>query len=373
LLGVLVGRSRAWAYPQWQLSAGAVRCSQCHYAPAGGGLLTSYGRDAAGELSTFGGDAALLHGALPLPNRLSLGGDLRGALVVEGVQDPAGPAVAAFPMQADLEGRVSLPGGFSVLATLGLRGRVRTTDDALPTDSYRPVSTSQLISREHYLMWQPETLGPYLRAGRFFAPFGLRMAEHILYVRRDLGFNQLQETYNLSGGWLYDRWELHVSLFAPDFVRHLGSEEHGASVYAEVRLFDDRLAAAGQMRLASGPGATRFIFGGLSKLYVEPIRTLFFAEVDGVQWLFDGATAPSRLQAVGAAGAAVTPVNGALVTLLGERNQVDTALDDGWTAATLLVSWFPYAHCEAGLLGRLQSPTGGATAKTFLFQLHYFL
>ena len=54
----------AQAYPQWQLSSGAVRCNQCHYAPAGGGLINSYGRDAVGDqLSTFGGDGAFLHGA----------------------------------------------------------------------------------------------------------------------------------------------------------------------------------------------------------------------------------------------------------------------------------------------------------------------
>src|SRR4029453_2911043 len=73
---------RAQAYPMWQLSTGAARCNQCHYAPGGGGLLTSYGRDAVGEdLSTFGGDGAFLHGAVTLPGWLAIGGDLRGAFV----------------------------------------------------------------------------------------------------------------------------------------------------------------------------------------------------------------------------------------------------------------------------------------------------
>src|SRR5690349_11680835 len=52
----VLGEGSARAYPQWQLSSGAVRCNQCHYAPAGGGLINSYARDAVGdELSTFGG------------------------------------------------------------------------------------------------------------------------------------------------------------------------------------------------------------------------------------------------------------------------------------------------------------------------------
>ena len=39
-------------------------------------------------------------------------------------------------------------------------------------------------------MWRPAALGPYVRAGRFFAPFGLRLAEHYAYVRRDTGYNR---------------------------------------------------------------------------------------------------------------------------------------------------------------------------------------
>ena len=35
----------AHAYPQFQLSTGAQRCNECHFAPAGGGLLNAYGRE----------------------------------------------------------------------------------------------------------------------------------------------------------------------------------------------------------------------------------------------------------------------------------------------------------------------------------------
>ena len=39
-----IGEGTARAYPQWQLSTGAARCNQCHFAPAGGGLINSYGQ-----------------------------------------------------------------------------------------------------------------------------------------------------------------------------------------------------------------------------------------------------------------------------------------------------------------------------------------
>ena len=365
----------AHAYPQWQLLAGSARCNQCHYAPAGGGLINSYGRDAAGEeLSTFGGDGALLHGVLPMPAWLGIGGDGRGAFVANDVQDPGGAKDSLFPMQADLYGRAALPVGLSIYATGGLRGHARAGDAIVPDQNYQPMSASRLISREHYLMWQMQALGPYVRAGRFFAPFGLRLAEHITYVRRDLGFNQLEESYNLSAGAVYEAWELHVTLFGPDVIRHIGSDEKGLAAYFERRLLGDRLALGAQTRLASGPGMTRFILGGLGKFWVPEARTMFVAEVNVVQMLFDSDAAGTRGQLVAAAGGVVAPLRGLLVTVLGERNQVDLQVrDSALNAATLLLNWFPYAHVEVQVMGRLQFPSGGDTAKTLLAQLHYYL
>ena len=368
------GERAAHAYPQWQLSTGATRCNQCHFAPSGGGLINSYGRDAVGEqLSTFGGNGAFLHGAVGLPAWLALGGDLRGAFVANGVQDPGGAQIAAFPMQADVSARVALPAGFSIEAVGGLRGQVRSPNEVIPLQNYQPVSTSQLVSREHYAMWEPEAIGPYVRIGRFFAPFGLRMAEHILYINRDLGFDELEETYNVSGGVIYPNAELHLTLFAPDFVRHIGSDEKGFAAYMETRFREDTVALGFQSRLAIDPGVTKLMTGALGKVYLEQLRTLLVGEVDVVNKIFTDIGDPVRTQIVGAAGFTVFPVPGLMATLLGERNQIDVAVPDAQTAATLLVNWLPYAHFEAQLMGRLQFPSGGDAAKTLFFQIHYFL
>jgi hypothetical protein len=371
---VLLGEAPAWAYPQWQLSTGAVRCNQCHYAPAGGGLLTSYGRDAAGEqLSTFGGDGAFLHGAVTLPSPLALGGDFRGAFVANDVQDPNGPTVAVFPMQLDLDARVALPLGFSVTATGGFRDQVRSPNTLVPIQNYQPIDTSAFISRQHFATWQPQATGPYVRVGRFYAPFGLRFPEHIYYIERDLGFDETEETYNVSAGFIYDELELHLTMFAPDFVRHIGSNASGLAMLFVHRLADDRAELAGQARLALSPGVTRLIYGGYGKAYVEPVRTLFYAEVDGVQLLFDDPIVGTRNQVVGLAGFTVLPIPSLMLTLIGERNQIDVDLPSAWTAADALINWFPYAHGEIQLMGRLQFPTGGAAAKTLFIQLHYYL
>lgn len=362
----------ARAYPQWQLLSGANRCNQCHFSPSGGGLLNGYGRDASGdELSSFGGNGAFLHGAAELPDWLRLGGDFRGAFVANDVGNPDGVRRALFPMQADLQARVALPSGVSVYASVGVRGQVRRNDDLVPQYNYQPIDGSRFISREHYAMWQPQPLGPYARAGRFYAPFGLRLAEHVTYVRRDLGFNLLQETYNLSGGYVAEGWEAHVTAFAPDFLRHMGGSERGASGYAETRWVPG-MALAAQVRWADGSGYARTTAGGVAKYHLAMLRTVLLAEGNLVHWTYDGV--PARRQFVGGAGAAVWPVRGVLVTLLGERNQEDLGVRfAAWNAATGLVSWFPYAHVELQVMGRVQFPAGGEAAQTLLAQLHYWL
>jgi hypothetical protein len=371
----LCAETTAHAYPQWQLSTGAARCNECHYAPGGGGLINGFGRDAIGsELSTFAGDGNLLHGKVTPPQWLAAGGDFRGAYVANGVQDINGPVYGAFPLQADLEGRAALPHGISLSATVGMRGQARDPDLIVPPQDPQPSTLSRFISREHYVAWQPQAVGPYLRLGRFYAPYGLRFAEHLLYIRRDLGFDLLRETYNLSGGYTFPAWELHLTLFAPDVIQRMGSDEKGVAAYYERRFFSDKLAAGAQARLADGPGVTRLMWGGLGKFYFEPLRTQAMAEIDTVHMVFDASGVGARTQMVGLLGLAVFPVRGVIVTLLGERNQVDVAVrDDAWTATTVLLNWFPYPHVEAQLMGRLQFPAGTDAAKTLFFQLHYFL
>ena len=136
---------------------------------------------------------------MALPTWLALGGDFRGGFVDQDVQDPSGNQVAVFPMQADLAAPVALPAGLSFYGIIGLRDQIRDADLFVPDQNFHPTSTSRLISRSI------APCGNRKRWGRtcgehFYARYGLRFAEHILYVNRDLGFDELQETYNVSGG-----------------------------------------------------------------------------------------------------------------------------------------------------------------------------
>jgi hypothetical protein len=366
--------ARAVAYPQWQLSTGEARCNRCHFAPAGGGLLSGYGREAVGdELSSFSGDGALLHGAAQVPRWLALGADLRGAYLTQpGTQVAATASVpATFPVEAQAEALLLLR-QISAYGSLGARGQLRGDDTQVPLQNYQPLANSWLVSREHWLMWQRPGRGLYLRAGRFFAPFGLRLVEPAAYIRRDLGFGDLQESYNLSAGYVSDLWEAHITAFAPDFIRHFGSDETGGAAYLEGRFANAHGAAGAQVKYATSPGVRRTILGAVGKYYVTPLRTLVFTEVDVVVLSIDNLAA--RGQGIGALGASVLPVRGVMVTVLGEAFQEDLQVRDAARrAASARLGWFPYAHLEAQVMARAELPAGGITTTTLFAQLHYFL
>jgi hypothetical protein len=267
-LAAVLGAAPAEAYPQWQFSSGTARCGQCHYNPAGGGLITGYARDAVGEeLSTWEGDGGFLHGAVDLPKAIAIGFDGRYAAMTHDVGNPDQPALKHFPMQADLYLRVALGESLSVYGSVGYRGQARDASDETGAGAALPAGSSRFISREHYVMWRPQAIGPYVRAGRFFAPFGLRLAEHYAYVRRDTGFNLLEESYNLSGGLVRNEWEVHLTAFAPDFVRGIGAKDKGFTGLFEYR-FGEASAVGVQTRVGLGDDAYRYIGGALYKVYV---------------------------------------------------------------------------------------------------------
>jgi hypothetical protein len=367
---VCVAPQLAQAYPQWQFSSGTSRCSQCHFSPAGGGLISDYGRTAtADDLSSYKGDGGFLHGAVELPKWLALGADLRGAFLRHDNGDPNRTITALFPMQADGYARLVLAEGVSLSVTGGIRGQERNDLGPFGADNAVAASATKLESREHYLMWRPAAQGPYVRAGRFFAPYGLRVAEHPTYIRRDVGNNLLQETYGLSGGMQAKDWELHITAFVPDYLRNFGGREKGAAALYEVRL-EDKYAVAVQARLGNTEDATRYGGGAYAKAWLAPLNTLVMVEGD----LFHWQVGSGSNQLVGYAGLTVFPIKGVWLGGYAELNQTSISATDTATAAVNgQVNWFPYPHFELVVLGRLQSPQGQSMTKTLLFQLHYFL
>lgn len=376
LLGLLAAAAlaprTAQAFPQWQFSSGTSRCNQCHFSPSGGGLITNYGRDAVGEdLSSWEGDGGFLFGAVDMPSWLAVGFDGRMAVLRHHAGNAEGPMTAIFPMQADLSLRAAFADSFSLMATVGYRGQARNSPAGLGNDNFYPASGDRVISREHYLMWRSGALGPYVRAGRFFAPYGLRLAEHSTYVRRDNGFNLLEETYGLSGGVVQNEWELHITAFMPDFLRSFGGQEKGAAAMFEKR-FADAYALGVDARLGLGDGSKRYGGGLFAKAYVPVIKTILMAQGDFIQLQGDSGVASNQLIAY--VGPTIFPVRGLWLGAFAELRQTDIKVKGTATQAINgQLNWFPYPHLELVILARMQSPQQQEAAKSLVAQLHLFL
>jgi hypothetical protein len=374
----------ASAYPQFQFSSGTNKCSQCHYSPAGGGLLSSWGRSESGDTISIAGNGEFMHGAVTLPQWIALGLDLRLAGVRNDDGSQQVPRGAVFPMVWDAYARVAFTDAFSFYVAAGLRGEVRPENDTI-AGRFTPTA-ERFISREHYLMWRPSATGPYARLGRFYAPYGLRFVEHIYYIRRYTGYELYNETYTASGGYVADAWELHLSAFTPppsgfpDALQSVGQRESGGAGYFEYRM-GGMAALAAQARVGVGKDASRYQGGLVGKLWVEPAKLLFLGEANFIRQQVTAASYGQN-QFVSYVGANFFPVQGLMLSAAYERFQENLSVSGtGRNAINGQINFFPYAHCEIVFLVRYQmvGQTQAALmqnqtdATLGMFQLHYYL
>ena len=380
---LIVFDGRASAYPQFQFSSGTSRCSQCHYAPDGGGLITAWGRDEAGDTISRGGDGAFLHGAWTPPSWLSLGADVRLAALANDTGGYESPEWAFFPMQTDLYARAALGDQFSVYLQGGIRGDTGREESL---DNRFNSVADRFISYEHWLMWRPSATGPYLRAGRFYVPYGLRLVEHVAYVQRYTGFDIYQQTYNFTGGYIGDDWELHLSLFAPPpssfpiALQAVNIQQSGGAGYAEKRFGGMGLIAL-QTRVGVSSEYDVYQFGAVGKLWLEQAKLLFMGEGDYIRKQVTVNSAGGENQFVSYLGANYFPIRGVMTGLAYEFYQEDLSVKGtSHNAIDLEVNYFPWAHFELVAYARWQlygasasGTPGPDTASLYMLQFHYYL
>lgn len=376
----LGGAGSADAYPQFQFSTYSARCNMCHFSPSGGGLINGFGRDEAGDTISRGGSGAFLHGAWDPPEWLSLGADLRGAFIAK--DNWLEPQFIGIPMQADVYARVA-HAGFSFNATAGLRAVAR----GLPTPPGQDRGVlDRLVSREHYLMY--ETGYWYARAGRFHAPYGLRTQDHSQYIRRYLGQHTMEETHGLSGGMVKDEWEFHVTAFAPAPVWLLsgnealdsapvGSDGYGGVFYYERRNEDQTGAFGMQAKVDIASEVSRYWLGGLYKRFYEDQSIMVLSQLDlGLGAFSAGVDTDPQLLLSAHLGMTYFLTQGIMLGGYLERYDPDALLPGtARDSASVTVQYFPYAHVELQLLGRLefQGEEYGSPAPMGLLMFHYYL
>lgn len=172
------------------------RCSSCHYAESGGGLLTPYGRALSGqELSTFwrpqaqqpsettvSGEEAFLYGALgDKLGPVALGVSLRPSYLHYEMGTFSDDRY--ITMNADVSGAYR-GHGFTAYGEVGRKPETATEE-------------SGIYSREHWLSYAaPHGIG--VKGGRYMPAYGIHFADHTFFNRRDLGFDMHDQVYGVE-------------------------------------------------------------------------------------------------------------------------------------------------------------------------------
>jgi hypothetical protein len=356
----------AEAYPQFQVALGSDRCTACHFSPAGGGLLTDFGRDEAGDTLSGRGDGKFLHGAATLPSWIQLGGDFRTALLAKQLAD-RDTDLLWFPMQADTYTRVAA-GPISLNLTIGLNGAARGRTEGASVLTY-------LASRQHYLMYESTDGEATVRAGRFFPVFGVRTQDHTAYARRYLDQSTLEEPYALEAGAHGGNWDAVVAGFIgnPIPLTGSGAKAMGGTAYYERRL--DNTVIAGNARFAMTDDDRRVLLGAIGKHWLERPGLMLIGELDLQRQSFTGG-GTTRLQLLGFAQVTKMIMPGYMIGATLQRWAPDLSLEgSSRNALQLDVQWFPYAHIEMHLLTRLEATGADASDpnRLALLQLHYYL
>lgn len=356
----------AAAYPQYQFASGTERCADCHFAPAGAGVLTEWGRGEMGDTLAMGGDGRLLH-TFDQPAWLAIGGDLRLAGLVNETGADTGAERAVFPMQLEAAARAG-SGGLSATVVLGLRGAARSAPDRTDGDDAGLLRGAALISREHFVSYQRDD-GPWqVRAGRFAAPFGLRLADHTAYVRRYTGYGLYEETYGVGVSHLGDQHDLHVTGFVSDPVQWSVERAAGAALLYERRA--PSRALRGSARVSAGERELRGLAGVSGTLWFEGPKVALLGELDG-GWQVLRDAGEGRPTATAYLGPTWFPTRGVNLTVAAELHAEDLRLPAANRyAGSGALSVMPWAHVELAASARYQRIGTADHATTAMLQVH---
>ncbi len=306
-LVVLLVSGRADAYP-WMIKHGYTSCGTCHSDPSGGELLTAYGRVLSDEALSMhykkpapeqdsGGSAPHaaeghefyqpFFGAFRSPEQLLVGGSVRFATLY---RDTNTDRVRAFPMQLDLYGDYKFFDRLHVGGSLGL-AKVAVGS---PHARAAQITTNQgdqynLLSRTHYVRYDFGDGSYSVSVGRLNLPFGIRMSEHVMWVRSETATDrESDQEHGAALNMNFDFGRFEVLAIAgnyqlnPDKLR-----KRGYSAYAELNAWQGGVVGlsslvthAGADALNPGPIAdTRQAHGAFMRASLGH-ELVFMAETD---------------------------------------------------------------------------------------------
>lgn len=196
LLSALLGAQLAMsarAEPYIAVQQG-LACAQCHLNPTGGGARSVLGNAIAQTqiaARPLPPGAPAWSGALG--DWVAAGADLRAAASWQ--QQPAAPAQSNLTLE---QARAYL--GVSVMPDRVLL----YIDEQLAPDN--------AVNREAWVLYRLTALHAYVKAGRMYLPFGLRLQDQQAYTRQVAGINMDTPDNALELGYQLGNWEAQLAL-----------------------------------------------------------------------------------------------------------------------------------------------------------------
>jgi hypothetical protein len=225
ILGLGLGYGApAHAYA-WMIKHGFSKCGSCHTDPSGGETLTKMGRIESEYLLSMGGSsvdvpsksAQFLWGAIEEPENVRLGGSYRHMVLYSAPVPGLPSTLRQFPMQLDLYGSATF-GQFVVGASLGVaRGIEGATHVRGAQLNHEAGKGWIVLSRSHYLgLWLTEEA--LLRVGRLNLPFGVRIPEHVMWVRESTRTDrESDQQHGASLTYARGRWRTDTMIVIGNF------------------------------------------------------------------------------------------------------------------------------------------------------------
>ena len=391
-LAFSVAARPAQAYT-WMMREGINKCATCHTDPGGGELLTHFGRvESETVLSTRWGDATpgvptnqakLLYG-IDEPSWLNLGGSLR-TMGLMNLASGADSSPTLVPMQYDLYGQARV-GDFVFGGSIGL-----TSVTAGSAHGWKAAVTSNvsdeagarsynMVSRYFYVGYHinEEVL---VRAGRLNLPFGLRMPEHVMWVRdATLTDRESDQQYGASLAYTGGPWRAEIMAVMGNYSVNPDSyRERGYSGTAEYFVqpnlglgLSSYLGYSADDLSNPGAGTTLRTVNGIHSRWTPTKPLVILAELDLMTKTNWSAGYTAFLQAD------IEALQGLHFRLTGEmldRGKNNSAVDTstysgspgfgGWAS----VQWFPITHLDVQFDARVRQDQG----TILMGQVHFYL
>lgn len=209
LVAALMLPGMARSEPYLAVRSGA-KCETCHVNPGGGGKRTDFGA---------------LYGQTALASaRINLGGSpILSSTDAPGAAAPWNGRITDWlAIGANLratEQRTQVPGAPDPVALNQTQARVylelKPLGDRLTLYADQRVAPSPAANREAYALLRFADHAAYVKGGRMFAPFGLRIEDDSAFIRQVSGVNFNASDNGVEGGRDWGPWSASVALTQP--------------------------------------------------------------------------------------------------------------------------------------------------------------